>query len=339
MTHRRILTQPRLITGFLLTAAIAAGGHVGHAQIVPGTGTLLNSDDFEDENWSYVHNLPKSSKEEDEQIRYPLGGSNNGRWQESPKRGAPDVVERFETPFGGLEGSTGCLMLRSRDTGIPGRPMGVQCQDDFLLKARPISLAYNPNFVVRVYLPEWSEWEQRTGVSFGIRAGMQGTQTTWEDTGFMRSLFGQTRKEVTSTEPYYPGFFIQFNSKDHPNFDEDHAVLLIRADEMGRDIPHLRINQTGWWTFGMSVTGDGRCHFYARPGVENLTAQDHLRSTLPYGINGQYFNTVFFNVCSADNGQSWSTPWLIDDPQVYYSGGQQQQFARQQQMQQRQYRR
>lgn len=329
MTHGRLLAHHQAITGFLLMTAMTVGGQLGHAQVVPGTGTLLNSDDFEDENWSYVHRLPKSSKEEDEQIRYPLGVSNNGRWQESPKRGAPDLVQRFETPAGGLEGSTGCLLLRSRDTGIPGRPMGQQCQDDFLLKARPVSLAYNPNFVVRVYLPEWSEWEQRTGVSFGIRAGMQGQTTEWEDTGFLRSLFGQTQRQVSKNEPYYPGFFIQFNSKNHPNFDEDHAVLLIRSDELGRDIPALRINQTGWWTFGMSVTPDARCHYYARPGVGNLTASDHLRSTRPYNIDGQYFNTVFFNVCSADNGQSWSTPWLIDDPQVFYSGGRQQQFARQ----------
>lgn len=329
----------RTFPGLLLAALVAASGQTSYAQVIPGTGTLLNSDDFEDPNWSYVHNLPKSSKEEDEQIRYPLGGSTNGRWQESPKRGAPDVVRRFDTPHGGLEGSAGCLLLRTRDTGVPNQPRGQQCQDDFLLKARPISVTYSPNFIVRVYLPDWSEWEQRTGVSFGIRAGMQGQTTEWEDTGFLRRMFGQHQRQVTSTEPYYPGFFIQFNSKNDPRFEEDHAILLIRADEMGRDIPALKINQTGWWTFGMSVSPDSRCHFYARPGVGDLTAADHLMSFRPYGIAGTYFNTIFFNVCTIDNGRDWSTPWLIDDPKIFYSGGpQQQQYARQPQ-QMRRYRR
>lgn len=323
-------TKTSALTGCLLTAFLVAGSDLCNAQVVPGTGTLHNSDDFEDEHWSYVPNLPKSSKEEDGQIRYPLGASNNGRWMESPKRGAPDVVQIFDTPAGGLEGSSRCLLLRSRDTGIPGRPGRQQTQDDFILKARPLSVGYNPNFVVRVYLPQWHEWEQRTGVSFGIRAGMQGPKEEWEDAGFFRSLFGQSQRRVTSTEPYYPGFFIQFNSSSHPQHDEDHALLLLRADEMGRDIPALRINQTGWWTFGMSVTADGRCHYYASPGVDDLTSEDYLRSMLPYSIPGQYFNTVFFNVCSGDDGRTWSTPWLIDDPQVYYSrGGSRQQYVQQ----------
>ncbi len=299
---------------------------VAHAQVVPGTGTLHNTDDFESEDWSYVFNLPKSSKEEDETIRYPLGGSTNGRWIESPKRGQPDVIKRVATPAGGLEGSEGALLLQTRDTGIPGRPMGKQCQDDFILKARPLAVNYTPSFVVRVYLPEWSEWEQRHGVSFGIRAGMQGPQETFEDASFARRLFGQKQVRVTKNEPFYPGFFIQFNPKSAQN-PEPHAVILIRGNELGQDMQSRKILQPGWWTFGMSVTPDGRCHYYAKPGVDDLTSSDYITSTLPYSIQGNVFNTIFFNVCSADNGRSWSTPWIIDDPKVYHAGGQPTRFA------------
>ncbi len=79
----------------------------GPRSACPGTGNLLNYDDLEDVNWGYTHNFPKSSKEEDENIRYPLGGSSNRMWTESPKRGSPDVIKRCETPAGGLAGSTG----------------------------------------------------------------------------------------------------------------------------------------------------------------------------------------------------------------------------------------
>lgn len=307
-----------LVGGATAVVLIATFNTPAGAQIVPGTGTLLNSDDFEDENWQFNFNLPKSSKEEDQQIRYPLGGSNNNKWLESPKRGAPDQVQRVATPPGGIEGSTGALLMRSRDTGIPGRPMGKQCQDDFILRARPVSLGHSPNFVVRVFLPEWDQWEQRHGVSFGIRAGMQGPQDKMEPVKGFRRLFGQRFEKVTTREPYYPGFFIQYNPKTATT--EQHAVLLIRANEVGHDLPSMNIKQTGWWTFGMSITRDGRCHYYAKPGVGDLTSANYITSTLPYGIQGTYFNTIFFNVCSADNGQNWSTPWIVDDPKIFYGG-------------------
>ncbi len=292
------------------------------AQVVPGTGNLLNYDDLEDVKWGYSHNFPKSSKEEDENIRFPLGASYNRMWSESPKRGAPDVVKRVETPVGGLAGSTGSLYLRTRDCGIPGHPGNKQAQDDFILSARPVAVGYSPNFVVRVFVPEFKDWEQRQGVSFGIRAGLQGMMTSQKPASMGRRLFGGSRMQtVTEMEPYYPGFFIAFNPvAANPAYKEDHAQILLRSDGNGHEVAGPKITQTGWWTFGMSVTSDSRCHYYAHAGISDLTAGDHIYSSLPYGIRGEHFNTIFFNVCSADNASSWSTPWIIDDPKVFYSG-------------------
>jgi len=309
--------------GLVLLGTVLGIAPTAQAQLVPGTGNLLNYDDLEDQSWSYVHNLPKSSKEEDETIRFPLGASNNRMWSESPKRGSPDVVKRIETPAGGLVGSTGSLYLRTRDSGIPGRPGYKQAQDDFILAARPVAVSYSPNFVVRVFLPEFSAWEQRQGVSFGIRAGMQGIMTKQKPSGLGRRLMrgGARTHTVTEMEPYYPGFFIAFNPVSaNPEFKEDHAQILLRSDGNGHEVAGPKITQTGWWTFGMSVTPDSRCHYYAHAGIADLTAADFLYSSLPYGIPGDHFNTIFFNVCSADNASNWSTPWIIDDPKVFYSG-------------------
>jgi len=319
--------MPRLISlrgsvGLFLLGAVLGTTPALQAQVVPGTGNLLNYDDLEDQNWGYVHNLPKSSKEEDENIRFPLGASNNRMWSESPKRGSPDVIKRIETPAGGLAGSTGSLYLRTRDCGIPGHPGFKQAQDDFILSARPVAVSFSPNYVVRVFLPEFDAWEQRQGVSFGIRAGMQGMMTKQKPVSFGRRMLRGSRMEsVTEMEPYYPGFFIAFNPKNaNPAFKEDSAQILIRSDQNGHEVAGPKITQTGWWTFGMSVTPDSRCHYYAHAGIADLAASDHIYSSLPYGIRGDYFNTIFFNVCSADNASSWSTPWIIDDPKVYYSG-------------------
>ena len=323
---RSLLTLPVL----LLTTPVLLVPAVSFAQLVPGTGTLVNVDDFEDENFNYVHNFPKSSKEEDENVRYPLGQSSNGMWFESPKRGSPDTVKRVPTPAGGLPGSTGALYLRSRDTGVPGNPGfnmrkdgSNQAQDDFIMKARPMSVAYSPSTVVRVYLPEWDQWEQRNGVSFGMRLGMQGPQEKEKEVSLGR-LFRRMRKEtVKEMEPYYPGFFIQYIPGDDPRNTrgKPYAILLLRADELGHEMQGPILDQPGWYTLGISVTPDARVHYYARYGVEDLRPSDHIRSSLPYRIQGTMFNTIFFNICSADNGRDWSTPWIIDDPKIYYAGG------------------
>ncbi|WP_437223840.1 hypothetical protein SH661x_003378 [Planctomicrobium sp. SH661] len=317
-TYFRILL---LATPVLLLPAVSS------AQFVPGSGTLLNRDDLEDSTFVYTHNLPKSSREEDEQVRYPLGFSSTGMWFESPKRGSPDSVKWVETPAGGIPGSKGCLYLRSRDTGVPGHPGfnfrkdGVhQAQDDFIMKARPVSVASSPSTTVRLYLPSWDQWEQRNGVSFGYRAGMQGPQEK-QKPSVGKKLFGRGRMNtVTEMEPFYPGFFIHFVPGDDPQNKKGHpyAMLLLRADERGHEMQGPVIETPGWWTLGMSVTPDGRVHYYAHAGVEDLTQADYIRSSLPYSIRGTTFNTIFFNVCSADNGQSWSTPWILDEPSVYY---------------------
>ncbi|MFV1981542.1 MAG: hypothetical protein ACC655_10345, partial [Rhodothermia bacterium] len=42
-----------------------------------------------------------------------------------------------------------------------------------------------------------------------------------------------------------------------------------------------------------------------------------LYSSFPYGSRCLYFDNFFINVANWDNGKSWSTPWVIDDPAVY----------------------
>ena len=50
----------------------------------------------------------------------------------------------------------------------------------------------------------------------------------------------------------------------------------------------------------------------------DLTAKDRIASDYPYGYRCQRFKTFFYNVCSADDGRRWSTPWIVDDPSMYY---------------------
>lgn len=273
---------------------------------VPGTGVKVDrlGDDFEDTNWGYTMNGSKASHEQDKKQRAPGGFSHNKRWYESALRGQPDVVQRIATPPGGMAGSKGSLLMATRLSGIPGKLAQEQMQDDLIMGVqtrlgRPIHVSWQPSATVRVFLPEFDRWENRTGASFGFRGDVRGTNADGE------------------MEPYWPGFFILFRSETDRRFKEDFAQLSVRARKNGRDVPGPKIYEHGWWTLGMSYTPDGQVHYYAREGTGDLTEDDHLYSSFPYNSKAKYLDSVFFNVANWENGKNWSTPWVIDDPQVF----------------------
>ena len=288
--------------------------------VVPGTGTFIPyvGDDFEDTSWSFVNRFPKSSRENDERLNSPTGYSKNNRWLEGPERGQPDLMKVVPTPAGGLAGSKHALLLRTLNSGVPGyRSFDVQ-QDDVVANCisrlgSTIPVSEIPSCVVRIYLPPADEWENRSGPHFGFRISASTITTERISSGFFGS------RSETKAEPYWPGMWIHFRSKTSRRVDKDSAYITVRGNRMGRDFKVLDIaaEQFGWWTFGMSVTPNGMVHYYAHAGVEDLTAKDHINSQYPYGFSAQRFRTFFFNVCNKNDGKSWSTPFVIDDPRLY----------------------
>jgi hypothetical protein len=289
----------------VVVSAINSRANAG-TPFVPGTGEFLKdcSDDFEDQSWSYRYNHPKSSHEQDERTRSPGGMSSNRLWHEGAKRGTPDVVKRVATPPGGIEGSQGALLFATKNAGIPGKISNEQQQDDLLMLfnrrlGRSIPIAWQPSCTVRVYLPPFDQWENRTGPSFGMRADCTGRTGDGE------------------SEPYWPGMFFLFRSETNRNIEKDAAKLTVRAGTRGNDIRSKDITEPGWWTLGMSFTSDGQVHYYASEGVDDLTSDDFITSQFPYGMRCQTFNNFFFNVANWDTGRTWSTSWVIDDPKIF----------------------
>lgn len=308
MQTRGISRAARWIGFFGVLAALCEGRTARAQSFVPGAGQRIEyvGDDFEDENWSYVFNTPKNSSELDGQKRLPDGYSKNRRWFEGPMRGHPDVLERVPTPDGGLAGSQGSLLMRSLYTGTPGRPSRKKQQDDLIVNVRArmgrlIPVSSQPSVVVRVFLPPFDEWEDRSGGTFGLRSGLRGVR----------------EKGNGEAEEFWPGMFVHFRSQTDKRNKQDSAYIRIRAGQNGKDIAGPEIKETGWWTLGMSFTPDGQVHYYASPGVDDLQAQDRVASHRPYGFRTQHFETFFFNVMSGDDGRRWSTTWIIDDPSLY----------------------
>ena len=285
--------------------------------LVPGTGSLVKGigDDFEDENWKWNYNHPKSSEEQDKRMRGPMGRSINARWFEGPKRGTPDVVKRIELPAPGLEGSTHGLLIASLHAGIPGRTTYQMQQDDLIynmqkVTGRGISVADSPSVVTRVYMPPFEQWEKRNGPTFGFRSGCYTHAIITGEDHPDKGRFG--------LEEYWPGMFVCFEPANPKKKTEDSAYLRIRGGRNGGEIRGPKIEQTGWWTLGLSFSPDGMVHYFASPGVDELTMDDHITSQFPYGYRTELFKTFFYNVCTKDDGKTWSTPWVIDDPKVYF---------------------
>jgi hypothetical protein len=284
---------------------------------VPGTGTCIEyvGDNFEEMGWGFDNRYPKSSREQDQQERSPLGRSTNDRWHEGPERGHPDQIQVVATPSGGLEGSTKSLMLRTLHSGIPGVNTRDVQQDDLIANCISrlrggIPVSERPSCTVRVYLPPASEWERRPGPHFGYRASAS-TLTV----GKTRGIFNSSRER--EVEPYWPGMWIHFRPAGTKGAKADSAYITVRSNRMGWDFSAKEIEEFGWWTLGMSFSSDGMVHYYASPGVDDLTSSDYLTSQYPYGYQAQQFRTYFFDVCNRNDGRTWSTPFVIDDPKLF----------------------
>jgi hypothetical protein len=288
---------PRGLPARGLTAAVSPS-----EPVVPGTGIRVarTGDDFEVEGWTWYPQEPKSSWDIDKKMRVPGGVSHNYQWAEGGKRGQPDTVRRVPTPEGGLEGSTGSMLIQTLESGVPDRKSGRQHQDDLLNNVagtvgRTIPVSWSPNCVCRIYIAPPQRWEERNGASFGYRVGCTG--------------FGKK----SDNEEYWPGIFLHMERGLKDGERTYGMRCWVRADAYGRDIPEKIFPAGSWITLGMSCTEDGRCHFYAREGIEDLTAEDNIGSYWCYGYRARNFQTFFYNVINIDDGRSVSTPWIIDD--------------------------
>lgn len=272
--------------------------------IVPGMGPRVGKtgDDFEDEKFVYYPQHPKSSWNIDKEVRTPGSISSNNLWAEGAKRGTPDVVKRIATPPGGIAGSQGAMLIQTLYSGIPGELTHEDnVQDDLLHNVagqigREIPFTWCPNAHCRVFIPPESQWERRNGATFAFRTGVNGYDNDGEWDEFWPGIFFHMQREKTA------------EGKTKATIRAD-----VRADDYGRDLPVVIFEPGTWCTLGMSMTPDGRTHFFAKPGIEDLTADDHVGSYMSYGWQGVTFSTFFFNVMNFDNGRSWSTPWVVDN--------------------------
>jgi hypothetical protein len=300
VSRRQFAASSLALGSSLLATQLFGQGQRGYSPVIPGSGIRVarTGDDFEAEDWAYYPMQPKSSWNIDDDVREPGSYSKNGQWAEGAKRGTPDRVVRVATPSGGVEESSGSMLIQTLYSGIPGTLTQEVQQDDLLhnsqATAGALPVSWSPNCLCRVFVPPVKHWEQRDGATFGYRTGL------------------------VAHEEYWPGIFLHMERPVGKDGQRKHQVRAwIRADNGGRDLPSLTFEPETWITMGISHTPDGAVHFFLRPGVENLTREDCVGSYWCYGYRAHTFHTFFFNVINFDNGRSVSTPWIVDDAFLY----------------------
>lgn len=313
------------ILGCVLPVWSSGGAAAQERQLalVPGTGTKIDyvGDDLENPAWRFIHNHPKSSYKTDDRHRLPGGYSENDRWFEGIERGQPDVLKVIPTPAGGISGSQFALLTQTLHSGIPGFTSGRVEQDDLVVsnvnRIGTVPVRESPSVVARVYLPPAEQWEQRSGPHFGFRVQVTTTVRKSEQVGAGR--FRSSSRTYNALEPYWPGIWVHLVSPADGKTKTASAFLTVRGDRLGHDfkVKEIPAEEFGWWTFGMSLTPNGMVHYFARPGVDALTEGDHLTSQFPYGYRAEQFESMFFNVCNRNDGRTWSTAFVIDDPSFY----------------------
>src|SRR5689334_3423441 len=100
---RRLVVRRLWILGAVIVAGSASVMAQYLYRAVPGRGQKVTQvgDDFEEAEWGYLENSPKSSTNIDHQDRLPAGISKNQRVYESTYRGQPDIIKQVPTPEGG----------------------------------------------------------------------------------------------------------------------------------------------------------------------------------------------------------------------------------------------
>jgi hypothetical protein len=164
-----------------------------------------------------------------------------------------------------------------------------------------IPVSQGPSLVVRVYVPPFEEFEDRTGSSFAVRA----------------TLRGLNPEKDNKSEPYWPGIFVNYKRPQNRRKNEAPAQWVVRASRPGGDFAVKQLTEPGWYTLGMSFTPDGMVHYFIRQGTEDLQSSDRVASVYPYNFQAVYFIDVFFDVFGSNDNQTWTTGWVIDDPAVY----------------------
>ena len=263
---------------------------------MPGTGTKIDyvGDKFEEADWGFVHNMPKSSKELNERTYGPMAYSMNRRWAEGPERGQPDSLKVDSHAARRSAGQHAGVADHDVAVRHPGRQfqrrparrfdhercLANRFDDSRRASCRTVSC--------ESICPTRSCGKIDPGPHFGIRLGVR---TTAEKPREGLFAIGTEMKN----EPYWPGIWIHFKSETSRGVEKDSAYLTIRSNSRGGDFrsKEIPVEQFGWWTFGMSISGDGQIHYFAKPGIEDLTMDDHITSQFPVRLPRRTTQRVF----------------------------------------------
>jgi len=253
-------------------------------------------DDFEDENWHYDYSKHTCFR------KFWRGNPDVGGSQ----RGEPELLARVPTPYGGKNGSSGALEIRTNkiDSGkVPDQEDLLTIEFEEILGYK-LSRIHQPVFIVRVWLPPFDEWGDTYYFGFRLEASSD------------------------NNGDYYPSIWLKKEDNYNPyiavSIRTPQAVAMTKYYKKNLcDIPIKGINQDGWWTLAIAFDKSGVGYYYARSGSSDLREEDKIYTTTrfetEYGIKDLHMDCINYNLFKIAYPKTGNTSprFVIDDFEVW----------------------
>lgn len=242
-------------------------------------------DNFEDENWHYNYQKHECYRK---------------FWQPGD-RGEPELLTRVDTPNNGKRGSLGALEICTNDNNDDSVPSQEDLKTvEFNSKlGQNLTRAYQPVFVVHVWLPTFDQWPK--GYCFGFRHEARS-------------------KDISE---YYPSIWM-YNPSTVSETGSNNPYFVFRIGT-GRpnDVHDGPIKCSGWWTLAIAFDEEGIGYYYACPGVNIPTERNKIFDTTQFqtinGINNPTMDYVGYSFFSLGypTGTKAIPRLVIDDYEVW----------------------
>ena len=235
----------------------------------------------------------------------------------APSAASPTRSKSIPTPPAACAGSQQALLLRTLNSGIPGyalqrRPAG---RPDRQLPRTP-PRRHPRRRTPQLHRPRLPAAGRAVGTALrpAVRLPRQPVDGHHrrKTTGFFSS------GSSTEVEPYWPGMWIHFRANAHQEHQGRHGLHRRPRRPHGPRLPRPRDRPSS--AGGRSACRSpptAWCTTTPAPASTSSPPPTTSRRSIPYSYTARDFRTYFFDVCNRNDGRTWSTPFVIDDPKLY----------------------
>lgn len=269
MNYSKKSVKKHLFTYLILFISNMAFGSIVYPVAIPGTGDIVQKLDFEKE------------VEGESDFSYNHGWAGQGYGLTGTQRGAPESIKVVHTPSSNVFSGKKSLQFYSHNrnsqwrtdhhtTGTEYDNPDKEQQDDFFM---PIIKKQGEKGWVATDTPAVLMHIYTEGIS---------STDEHQYTSLRMPIVSKINRKYKgkNVRPWWPGIWIY----QKPSSNK-YIIKLRRPASSSMDVPFnfpeaKKIQESTWWTLGLSITPDGNIHYFLTDSyVKNLTMKHYLTSS------------------------------------------------------------